>query len=104
MGWRAAGEGSGAPRQKIASVSGVDEHDLAVFQRGHLELIDVLDRSAVASVHSLAADLDRADSRHEIAAPVGAEFILYGFAGLDGRAGDPRIGAELECVLVSLES
>jgi hypothetical protein len=59
---------AGSPGGRISGsskiLSGVDEDQLAVFDRRHPQRLDILDRSAIAGVDSDAVDFDRAGCRH----------------------------------------
>src|SRR5690606_16203531 len=81
------------------ALSGVDENQLAVFERGDFDPVEPGDRGAVAGVHLDIADADLAGGGHEVEVPVGGGLVSHAVAGLDRRAEHARLGADRQSVI-----
>src|SRR5215469_18310270 len=82
-------------------LSGIDQDELGVLDRAHLYHRLVLDGGTVPGVERHAIDLDRAFGWHEIAVASFTERVFGGLARLQGRAENPRIGADRQGVAVA---
>lgn len=82
----------------------VDHDDLTVFNGGHADHIDILDRGAVTRNDLYIVDPDRAGCGNEISLAVLADGIFGAFAGLQRRGDDAGIGPDGQRVVVVLIS
>src|SRR5690606_19949279 len=78
---------------------GVDQDQLAVFERGDLDPVETGDRGAVAGVHFDLADADLPARRYEVEVAVGRDVVSHGLARLHRRAENARLGADRQRVV-----